>query len=97
MKTERTPLFLIANLGSEVTKIFSAKEKGDLIMLDLAISKARFIISNLKKSPETRSNGEIDLLADVIEDLTQKKSKYQISPKNLKSYFLPFTMRLMDA
>ncbi len=94
--TQKTPLFLMANLGSEVSKIISAKEKNNAVMLDLATQKTTSIISELKEKSGINHNKEIDILSDVINDLTQEKSKYQISAKNLKSYFLPFAIRLMQ-
>ena len=95
MKTERTSLFFMANLSSEVSRIFSAKENGDLKILQMAMAKAKSIISELKKLPDTKNNREIDILADVIDDLGQKNQKYQVSQEYLKSYFYPFAMRLM--
>ena len=95
--TQRTSLFLMANLGSEVSKIISAKEKNDGEMLDLARAKATLILSELKQLPDTKNNTEIDILAKVIADLTKKVSAFHISSKNLKAYFLPFTLRLMQA
>ena len=91
---QRTPLFLIANLGSEVAKILKAKAENDWVVLSLAKKRATCIISELKNFPETKNNIEIDILKDVIFDLTEKKQKYKISPQNLKSYFYPFAMRL---
>ena len=82
--TERSPLFLMANLGSEVSKIISAKEK------------AKSIIAKLKILPETKGNTEINILNDVILDLCENYQKYQISSQNIKSYFNPFIIRLMQ-
>lgn len=93
--TQRTSIFLMANLGSEVSKIISAKEKNDIIMLDLASTKAKSILTELAQKPETKNNQEISILKDIVFDLMNKVSVYSISPKHLKSYFLPFTMRLM--
>ncbi len=39
-KMHRTSLFLMANLGSEVSKIISAKERNDFEMLEMAKTKA---------------------------------------------------------
>ena len=96
MKTERNSLFLMANLGSEVSKIFSAKADSDLEMLEMSTTKAKSIISELRQLPDIKNNAEIDILADVINDLGKTNPKYQISPENLKSYFTPFALRLMS-
>ena len=96
MITKRTSVFLMANLGSEVTGIFSAKEKGDSLMLNMAIGRAKSILKKLKSLPDTKNNKEIDILADVIDDLGQITPKYQIVPEHLKSYFYPFAMKVMQ-
>lgn len=93
---KRTPLFLMANLGSEVSKIISAKQKKDYTMLNFAVLKANSIITELKEIPETRDNAEIDILEKVINDLTSETPMYNVSILHLKSYFLPFSTRLMQ-
>ena len=96
MITNRNSLFLISNLGSEVTKIFSAKKSGNVKMLEVARDKAKSIIRQLKDLPDTKNNLEIDILSDVIEDITSKEQKYDINPEHLESYFYPFAVRLMQ-
>lgn len=96
MNTERTSLFLMANLGSEVSKIFSAKEKGNKNLFEGAMNRAKIIISKLKELPDTKNNKEIDILKDVILDLENIDQKYQISAEQLKSYFYPFILELMN-
>ena len=96
MNNERTSLFLMANLGSEVSKIFSAKKENDLEMLGMAMTKAKKILSELKNLPDTKDNKEIDIFNDVIDDLGEMQQKYQISPENLISYFTPFAIRIMQ-
>jgi len=41
-------------------------------------------------------NTEINILNDVILDLCENYQKYQISSQNIKSYFNPFIIRLMQ-
>ena len=96
MNTERTSLFLMANLGSEVSKIFSAKEKNNKNLLVNAITRAKAILLELKKLPDTRNNEEIDILTLVIDDLGQEEKKYEIVPEHLKSYFYPFAIKVMQ-
>ena len=96
MKTERTSFFLMANLGSEVAKMFSAKERGSLDSFHRAMIQAKLILSELKNIPDIKNNTEIDILADVINDLGEKTQKYEISSKQLQSYFYPFVIKLMQ-
>ena len=86
----------MANLGSEVSRIFSAKENGDIGIFDMAMKKAKSILVELKNLPDTKNNTEIDILADVINDLGQDKQKYEISREHLKSYFYPFASRIFE-
>ena len=96
MNTARTPVFLMANLGSEVAKIFSAREKVNLNMLEMATQKANEIISELKHLPETKDNKEIDILRDIILDIVKENHQYDIRAEHLRSYFYPFALRIMN-
>ena len=96
MNTERTSIFLIANLGAEVSRIFSAKEKGNHSLFKSAMDRARKIILELKSLPDTKNNEEINILEDVIEDIGKGCRKYQISPEQLGSFFYPFAKIVMQ-
>ncbi len=92
---QRSSLFLMANLGSEVSKMFGAKERSDMTVLQGASRKAQEIISEIIKYPEMRARiHEIEILSSVITDISSPDPKFKISPKNLKSYFFPFVLRL---
>ncbi len=94
---QRSPVFLMANLGSEVSKIFGAKEKSDENMLRIASRKAQEIIVEIVKYPEMRARiHEMEMLSGVISDISSLHPKFQISSKNLKSYFYPFALRVMQ-
>jgi len=45
MNTTRTSLFLMANLGSEVSQIFSAKAKGNTNLFSSAMERAKAILT----------------------------------------------------
>ncbi|KKR45988.1 MAG: hypothetical protein A3G47_00535 [Candidatus Zambryskibacteria bacterium RIFCSPLOWO2_12_FULL_39_45] len=96
MNTTRTSLFLMANLGSEVSQIFSAKAKGNTNLFSSAMERAKAILLELKNLPDTKNNAEINILADVIDDIGQDSNKYEVSTEDMQSYFLPFAMRLMQ-
>ncbi len=96
MNIERTSLFLMANLGSEVSQIFSAKEMGNDSLALGAMNRAKLIFLELKDLPETANNAEITILADVIDDIGQVEKKYDVSKEELQSYFYPFAMRLLS-
>lgn len=97
MKAERTSLFLMANLGAEAKRIFSAKENKDDKSANEALSRAIDIISKLKDLPDMKKRSrEINLLAEAIKDAIEPNPKFKISSENIESYFLPFALRLMS-
>lgn len=95
MNTEHNSLFLMANLGSEVSKIFSAQEKNNISMFNMASEKAQSIIQELKSLPDTKNNEEMNILSEVIKDIGSSSPKFIISRDHLESYFLPFAMKFM--
>lgn len=93
----QTSLFLMANLGSEVTRIFSYQDRRDSNMFNLAMEKTKSIFAELKNIPETKDNGEIDILRDIINDISQNSKKYDVPLEQLQSYFYPFAMKVISA
>lgn len=94
---ERNSLFLMANLGSEVQKIISAKNRNDAILLKTYLTQAEKILKEIMAMPDMKSReAEIKILSDVIEDISEAKPKFNISAVNINSYFTPFVMRLMS-
>jgi len=90
-------MFLMANLGSEVTRLLSALENGDKELSEGAKARSEKIIGEVELSLETESSKkEVRLLADVIKDFYQPKRQYSVSPASLKQYFLPFALRVFN-
>ena len=95
MNTERSARFLMANLGSEVSRILNWKEKGDMEMAKKCLGRAESILEQIVSAPEMKGrNEEIILLRDVIKDLFRQESAYSINGHQLKEYFLPFAERI---
>lgn len=93
---ERTPLFLMVNLASEVDKILYWKEAGNFDMVSGAVARARKILDNIFLSREMFGRvAEIKMLDEVIADSAGVASKYEISAQTLKDYFAPFINRFM--
>src|SRR3989344_1783101 len=98
MNTERSTRFLMANLGSEVSRILNWKEKGDMEMAKKCLERAEGILEQVASAPDMRERREeITLLKDVIEDLFRPKSVYSVTGYQLKEYFLPFATRIVLA
>lgn len=87
----------MANLGSEMSQIFSYAEKSDLKLAESAASRALRIISELISHPEMKQRtGEIEILKDIIEDVLAKNHQFKVSKAEMEEYFMPFALRLMS-
>lgn len=86
---ERPIYFYVANLGSEVQRIFVWKEKGDREAMQNAYKRAISIIDKIKSFDNKSANTEMDIL--------QKAIKENILNRNqISSYFNPFALRVMN-
>ncbi|MBI3888680.1 hypothetical protein HY311_02720 [Candidatus Nomurabacteria bacterium] len=94
MNTTRTPLFYMANLGSEVSRALLEYEKKDYVKMHNSISRAKDIILKIEEFPEMKGRtGELEILKSIIENLNQKK--FELNKNQLLDYFNPFSIRLM--
>lgn len=97
MSTERTSQFLMANVGSEVTRMISARNSHDTDLLNGALERALAIIVQIKTKPEMKAREyEINTLELVLRDAGMPDPQFKISDKNLKEYFVPFTVGLLE-
>ena len=95
--TKRTSLFLMANLGAEVSRVISAREKGDTALMQGALERAEKMLSEIKTLPDIQSRiAEIEMLSEAINSLAYPASGLHIAPRDIKSYFTPFALRLMS-
>ncbi|TSC59837.1 MAG: hypothetical protein LiPW15_505 [Parcubacteria group bacterium LiPW_15] len=95
MNTERTTLFYMANLGSEISRTLLEYEQNNFERMRASILRAEDIIAKIKEFPEMEGRtGELDILKSIIEDL--KLGKFEINKKELLDYFSPFATRLMS-
>jgi len=95
MNTNRTPLFYMANLGSEISRALLEYEKKDFQKMRNSIIRAKDIIIKIEEFPEMRGRtGELEILKSIMEDLNQKK--FELNKEQLLDYFSPFAVRLMS-
>lgn len=93
---ERTPLFYLANLGSEVHRIFILKEKGLLKEAEGAYVRAMGIVEKLLSHPDLEGRtGEIKMLKDYLEQ-SMKSECVQFLKKEWQGYFSPYANRLLS-
>lgn len=96
-RIERSSQFLMANLGSEVARLYAAKDSNINERVVASSERALHIIDELSAHPELEGRaGEIDILRDVIEDTTYPTPQYGVSSKDLEAYFMPFALRTLQ-
>lgn len=94
---ERTSLFYLANLGSEINRIFTLKEKGLLKESNEALARATAIIEILEKHPDLKSRTqEIEMLANYLGQ-SIREERTDLSKKEWQAYFTPYATRLFSA
>ena len=93
--TTRTPLFYMANLGSEVSRALLGYQKKDFKSMRAATARAKDIITKVEKFSEMKGRtGELEILKSIIDALNAKK--LEVDENQLMNYFTPFASRLMS-
>jgi hypothetical protein len=92
---ERPNYFYMANLWSEVEKIFIWQERGDKNAMSSASSRALSIIEKIKNSIDKGARAEALILEDVLMDLKSPNRKYLVSRSEMAAYLKPFASRLL--
>lgn len=88
-KQEKPLYFYVANLGSEIQRIFVWQEKADIEAMHSAFKRAVSIVDKIKSFNNKNANIEMDILKKGIEE--NIFSRNQIS-----SYFSPFALRVIN-
>ena len=95
MNTTRTPLFYMANLGSEISRALLEYEKKDFQKMRGSTLRAENIIEKIKEFPEMNGRtGELEILQSIIDDLNKKK--FELDKNQLLEFFYPFALRSMN-
>lgn len=94
---QRKPLhFYVANLGSEIQRIFSWKEKKDENAARNAYDRALGIMGTIRDFRNSSANTEMDILQEALEDLISGSKNYQLDREQMSSYFNPFALRILN-
>ena len=92
----RTPQFLMANLGSEISRLLDWKEKGEKALAKKSLTHSLRILDQIGRFPEMqRRAGELLQLRAVIEDIVSDVHKYSVTRDDIQDYFFPFALRTM--
>ena len=92
---ERPNYFYMANLWSEIEKIFIWKDRGDKHAMDSAAVRALSIIEKVKNSVDRSARAEALILEDILTDLKCINRKYAVSRAEMSAYLKPFVSRLI--
>jgi len=87
----------MANLGTEITRIFNFKEMGKIERARESARRASKIIESLVVHPNINGGKkEIEMIKEVmIDDVLSSTPQYRISKKNVADYFMPFSIRAL--
>ncbi|MES2060033.1 MAG: hypothetical protein V4438_03320 [Patescibacteria group bacterium] len=93
MNNARTPLFLMANLGAEVSRVYSLFERNDRVNAISASERAYKIISEIMLFPEMIPRAEeIEKVADIL-DSKVHHGTINVSAADINDYFNVFALR----
>lgn len=88
----------MANLGAEVSRILSAKDRKDEIQVRKCLERALKILKEIMTMPEMKERViEINSLSNLISDMSSPNPVLHVSRKNISSYFIPFALRVMGS
>ncbi|KKQ78229.1 MAG: hypothetical protein A3A96_00895 [Candidatus Zambryskibacteria bacterium RIFCSPLOWO2_01_FULL_39_39] len=88
--------FYVANLGSEIQRIFVWKEKGDKEAMQNAYKRALSIIETIKNFDNKSANMEMDIISGSLVDLVSEREEH-IDRVQMSSYFNPFALRVIGS
>lgn len=95
--TSEKPLyFYVANLGSEIQRIFVWKEKGDKEAMQNSYKRAISIIDKIKSFDNKSANAEMNILQKSFKNFTSKNENSSFNRNQMSSYFNPFALRVVN-
>lgn len=92
---EKPLYFYMANLWSEVEKIFIWRERGDERAVAGAFNRMLPIIEKVKNSGDKNARAEISILEEALLDIKDSKNESKISRAQMSSYLRPFAARIL--
>ncbi len=95
MTHERDANFFMANLGSEFTRMLSARARNDERELHESAKRALAIADAALALQGPHGREEVLLLKKIINDIPNRDTAYSLTKKEVESYFRPFAMKEM--
>jgi len=98
MNSPHTVVFLMANLGSEVSQLFSYAERQKWDLARSANARAERIIGELLAREDLGGGkAEVEILRTVIEDLLSEHRRFSVAKSEIDDYFMPFSLRVLQS
>lgn len=98
INTQEKPIyFYVANLGSEVQRIFGWEEKGDMEAMRGAFKRAISIIDKIKSFGNKSANVEMGILENYLKKLVAGSKECVLNRNQMSSYFNPFALRVINS
>ncbi len=96
--TARTPIFLMANLGSEMSRLFCFRESGDAARAEASAARALKIVAELEERPLSPGlEKELSILKTLILDARTNANTFAVSRADLENYFIPIAVKALRA
>lgn len=84
----------LANIGSEVSRLVRARERGDTVAAERALERALELLdltqARWRRAPRAL---ELSRLRELICGIFLREREYEVSSNTLEAYFLPFALR----
>lgn len=93
--SEDHDIFLAANLGSEVARLFRARKERNMERVRGAYERASEIVKELNANTSSNGQKESSILQAVLDDFMQESPTLSIHPETLNAYFLPFAHKVL--
>lgn len=93
--SEDHDIFLVANLGSEVARLFRAKKEHNSERVRGAYLRASEIVKELHANTSASGRKESSILQAVLDDIMQENPTISIRSEALNAYFLPFAHKVL--
>ena len=94
--TERTTVFLMANLGSEMTRCLDLEKRRQREEAEKSAKRAFRIMDQLEVRPDIGTGKqEAAILRNILQDALSQAPKYRVSEQELATYFLPFARKVL--
>lgn len=89
--------FLMANLGSEVARLFRARDEHNTERLLGAYERSCQILKEVQMLQSEKENvRELSLLQDVLDDAVRAHPQFSVRVESLREYFMPFALRVLN-